>query len=167
MDAGPLAVGCSASFAWGGGGWLAHSREEVRACTPELLSLPLEICYSTTFLLQSPGSSLPEPELGGQHPRERPSLSQQPPTATMQIPSSFIARLHKSFYGRRHYSAIKKWLKPFFFFIPMSRLIIELSEFFWLYKIRFREKAFLKFQPIFGIFNVNNPFILTSKVCFG
>lgn len=93
VDAGPLAVGRSAIVARGRGGWLFHS--EARVCTRELLSLPLEICYSTTFLLQSPSSSLPE--LGGRHPTECPSLSWQPPSDTMQIYSSFISQIHNSF----------------------------------------------------------------------
>lgn len=80
---------------------LALSRSEGRACTRELLSLPLEICYSTTFLLQSPNSSFLE--LGGQHPTECPSLSEQPPRDRMQIYSSLITQIHKSFPNRGKY----------------------------------------------------------------
>lgn len=94
---------------------LALSRSEGRACTRELLSLPLEICYSTTFLLQSPSSSFLE--LGGQHPTECPSLSEQPPKDRMQIYSSLITQIHKSFPNRGNYpdgASLKKWLKPHF-----------------------------------------------------
>lgn len=86
-----------------------------RACTRELLSLPLEICYSTTFLLQSPSSSFLE--LGGQYPTECPSLSEQPPKDRMQIYYSLITQIHKVFSKQRELSwwgFIKKWLKPHF-----------------------------------------------------
>lgn len=106
---------------------LALSRSEGRACTRELLSPPLEICYSTTFLLQSPSSCFSE--LGGQHPTESPSLSEQPPKERMQIYSSLITQIHKSFPNRGNYpnEALLKsgWN---LILIQTSHLILKLSE---------------------------------------
>lgn len=163
VDVGPLAVGGGTHLCMGAVlHSLALSRSAGRACTPELLSLPLEICYSTTFLLQS--LSLSFPELGGQHPTEWPSLLEQPPRDGMRI-YSLITQIYKwrklSWWG-----FLKKWLKLHFDpdissdfvadWIKSDSLFCGYGCTKWLMKIFARKK-----RVCILIFHKTNPSILT------